>query len=118
MLALTLLGMPLQLTRHLLTGSAASHPSNCRRIAPPDGGLLPWSRRAAGIGAWPSPKGGTTVSTSLSALFYFLALVCFLGAAFVGTGRSSFASRVNLIALGLAFWVFIPFFNALKSITS
>src|SRR5512133_3902046 len=34
----------------------ASHPSNCRGIAPPDGGLLPLSRRSAGIGAWPSPR--------------------------------------------------------------
>ena len=58
------------------------------------------------------------MSTSVSAFFYFLALVCFLGAAFVGTGRSSFASRVNLIALGLAFWVFILFFNAFKRVIS
>jgi hypothetical protein len=63
-------------------------------------------------------KGGTTVSTSVSALFYFLALVCFLGGAFAGLGRSSFASRVNLIALGLAFWVFVLFFNAFKRVIS
>jgi hypothetical protein len=45
-------GMCSALTAHpsLLTGSAASHASNCRGIALPDGGLLPWSRRAAGIG--------------------------------------------------------------------
>jgi hypothetical protein len=57
------------------------------------------------------------VSTSVSALFYFLALVCFVGAAFAVTSRrSSFASRVNLIALGLAFWVFVAFFNAFKRV--
>jgi len=54
----------------------------------------------------------------VSAFFYFLALLCFLGAAFVGLGRSSFASRVNLISLGLAFWVFILFFNAFKRVIS
>jgi hypothetical protein len=92
------------LTAHpsLLTGSAASHASNCRGIALPDGDLLPWSRRAAGIGARPSPREETTVPTSVAALIYFLALVCFLGGAFAGLGRSSFANRVNLIALGLA----------------
>jgi hypothetical protein len=63
-------------------------------------------------------KGGTTVSTSVSALFYFLALVCFLAGAFAGLGRSSFATRVNLIALGLAFWVFVLFFNAFKRVIS
>jgi hypothetical protein len=63
-------------------------------------------------------KGGTTVSTSVTALFYFLALVCFLGGAFAGLGRSSFASRVNLIALGLAFWVFVLFFNAFRRVIS
>ena len=63
-------------------------------------------------------QGRTTVSTSVSALFYFLALVCFLGGAFAGLGRSSFASRVNLIALGLAFWVFVLFFNAFKRVIS
>jgi hypothetical protein len=63
-------------------------------------------------------KGGTSVSTSVAALFYFLALVCFLGGAFAGLGRSSFATRVNLIALGLAFWVFVLFFNAFKRVIS
>ena len=37
---------------------------------------------------------------------------------FAGLGRSSFASRVNLIALGLAFWVFVLFFNAFKRVIS
>jgi hypothetical protein len=59
------------------------------------------------------------MSTSVSAFFYFLALLCFVGAAFAVTSRgSSFASRVNLIALGLAFWIFVPFFNAFKSVIS
>ena len=112
-------GMCSALTAHpsLLTGSTASHPSNCRGITPPDGGLLRWSRRAAGI-ARGRLKGGPTVSTSVAALFYFLALVCFLGGAFAGLGRSSFANRVNLIALGLAFWVFVLFFNAFKRVIS
>ncbi|HYT26783.1 MAG TPA: hypothetical protein VEP73_09910 [Actinomycetota bacterium] len=58
------------------------------------------------------------MSNSVQALFYFLALVCFVGAAFAGVSRSSFVSRVNLIALGLAFWVFVPFWNAVSKITS
>jgi hypothetical protein len=33
-------------------------------------------------------------------------------------GRSSFATRVNLLALGLAFWVFVLFFNAFKRVIS
>ena len=58
------------------------------------------------------------MSASLQALFYFLALVCFVGAAFSFTAsRRGFASRVNLIALGLAFWVFVPFMNALLRVT-
>jgi hypothetical protein len=59
------------------------------------------------------------MSVSLQALFYFLALVCFVGAAvsFAPRGRSTFAGRVNLLALGLAFWVFVPFMNALLRVT-
>ena len=59
------------------------------------------------------------MSTSLQALFYFLALVCFVGAAasFTPGRRSAFAGRVNLLALGLAFWVFVPFMNALLKVT-
>jgi hypothetical protein len=59
------------------------------------------------------------MSTSLQALFYFLALVCFVGAAasFAPARRSRFAGRVNLLALGLAFWVFVPFMNALLKVT-
>jgi hypothetical protein len=55
----------------------------------------------------------------VSALFYFLALLRFVRAAFAVTSRrSSFASRINLIALGLAFWVFVPFFNTFKRVIS
>jgi hypothetical protein len=57
------------------------------------------------------------MSAIVQALFYFLALVCFLGAAFAGAGRYTFASRVNLIALGLAFWVFVLFWNAFDRAT-
>jgi hypothetical protein len=54
------------------------------------------------------------MSVSLQALFYFLALACFVGAAFsFSTGRRGIGGRVNLLALGLAFWVFVPFMNAL-----
>jgi hypothetical protein len=65
-------------------------------------------------GASPSHAEDIDMSVSLQALFYFLALACFVGAAFAFTAsRRGFASRVNLIALGLAFWVFVPFMNAL-----
>jgi hypothetical protein len=59
------------------------------------------------------------MSVSLQALFYFLALVCFVGAAASfapSRRRSGFVSRVNLLALGLAFWVLVPFVNALLRI--
>jgi hypothetical protein len=62
----------------------------------------------------PSHAEDTDMSVSLQALFYFLALACFVGAAVSFTAsRRGFASRVNLLALGLAFWVFVPFMNAL-----
>ena len=59
------------------------------------------------------------MSVSLQALFYFLALVCLVAAAasFAPGRRSAYAGRVNLLALGLAFWVFVPFMNALLKIT-
>lgn len=60
------------------------------------------------------------MSVSLQALFYFLALVCFVGSAASfaqRSRRSAFVGRVNLLALGLAFWVFVPFMNALLKIT-
>ena len=59
------------------------------------------------------------MSVSLQALFYFLALLCFVGAAvsFAPSRRSRFAGRVNLLALGLAFWVFVPFMNAILRVT-
>jgi hypothetical protein len=57
------------------------------------------------------------MSVSLQALFYFLALLCFVGAATSYTPRGrGFAGRVNLIGLGLAFWVFVSFMNALLRI--
>jgi len=57
------------------------------------------------------------MSITVQALFYFLALACFVAAAFVGTSRRSFASRVDLIALGLAFWVFVSFWIAFSRAT-
>jgi len=57
------------------------------------------------------------MSITVQALFYFLALACFVAAAFAGTGRYSFGSRVNLIARGLAFWVFVPFWSAFSRAT-
>jgi len=58
------------------------------------------------------------MSVSLQALFYFLALVCLVGAAasYAPSRRSAFAGRLNLLALGLAFWVFVPFMNALLKV--
>jgi hypothetical protein len=57
------------------------------------------------------------MSLSLQALFYFLALLCFIGAATsYAPSRRGFASRVNLLGLGLAFWVFVPFMNAILRI--
>jgi hypothetical protein len=52
---------------------------------------------------------------SLEFLLYLGAFLCFLLAAF--SVRAAWAARVNLIALGLAFWVFIPLVNALRRIT-
>jgi hypothetical protein len=50
----------------------------------------------------------------LEFLFYLAAFLCFLLAAFAVGGR--WASRINLIALGLALWIFIPLVNALQRI--
>ena len=52
---------------------------------------------------------------SLEFILYLGAFLCFLLAAF--SVRAAWASRVNLIGLGLAFWVFIPLVNALRRIT-
>ena len=51
----------------------------------------------------------------LQFLLYLVAFACFLLAAF--GARSRWTGRVNLIGLGLAFWVFIPLVNALRRIT-
>jgi hypothetical protein len=52
---------------------------------------------------------------SLEFILYLGAFLCFLLAAF--SVRAAWASRVNLIGLGLAFWVFISLVNALRRIT-
>lgn len=50
----------------------------------------------------------------LEFILYLAAFLCFLLAAFSVGG--ALASRVNLIALGLAIWIFIPLVNALQRI--
>jgi hypothetical protein len=52
---------------------------------------------------------------ALEFLFYLGAFLCFLLAAF--SVRAAWAARVNLIALGLALWVFIPLVNALRRLS-
>ena len=54
------------------------------------------------------------MSDTLEFLFYLAAFLCFLLAAFSVGG--AWAARINLIALGLAFWIFIPLVNALRRI--
>jgi hypothetical protein len=49
---------------------------------------------------------------TLQVLLYLGAFLCFLLAAF--SVRAAWASRVNLIALGLAFWVFVPLVTAVR----
>lgn len=48
----------------------------------------------------------------LNLLLYLAALVCFVIAA---VGRPA-VSRVNLVALGLAFWVLVPFIASVRSV--
>ena len=48
-------------------------------------------------------------------LLYLVAFVCFLLAAF--PVRARWASRVNLIGLGLAVWVFINLYAALREVS-
>jgi hypothetical protein len=45
----------------------------------------------------------------LEVLLYFAALICFVVAAFAPER----VRRINLIALGLALWVFVPFSAAI-----
>jgi hypothetical protein len=49
---------------------------------------------------------------TLEFILYLAAFLCFLLAAF--TVRAAWAGRINLIALGLALWVFVPLVNALR----
>ena len=51
----------------------------------------------------------------LQFLLYLAAFLCFLLAAF-GV-RAPWAGRINLIGLGLAFWVFINLVAALRAVT-
>ena len=48
-------------------------------------------------------------------LLYLAAFVCFLLAA--ASVRARWAGRVNLIGLGLAFWVFINLVAALRAVS-
>jgi hypothetical protein len=52
---------------------------------------------------------------ALRFLLYLAAFVCFLLAAF--SVRAPWAGRINLIGLGLAFWVFISLYAALQDVS-
>jgi hypothetical protein len=52
---------------------------------------------------------------ALEFILYLAAFVCFLLAAF--SVAAAWAGRVNLIALGLALWIFVPLVNALQRIS-
>ena len=52
---------------------------------------------------------------ALEFLLYLAAFVCFLLAAF--SVRAPWAGRINLIGLGLAFWVFVPLVAALRRVS-
>jgi hypothetical protein len=54
------------------------------------------------------------MSDTLEFLFYLAAFFCFLLAAF--SVAAAWAGRVNLIALGLALWIFVPLVNAVQRI--
>src|SRR6266511_882775 len=60
------------------------------------------------------PAKGAAMPDTLEFLLYLGAFLCFLLAAF--SVAAAWASRINLIALGLAFWVFIPLVNAVRRI--
>ncbi|HEU4398728.1 MAG TPA: hypothetical protein VFU54_12970 [Actinomycetota bacterium] len=55
------------------------------------------------------------MSDTLEFLFYLAAFLCFLLAAF--SVAAAWAGRVNLIALGLALWIFVPLVNAVQRIS-
>jgi hypothetical protein len=61
------------------------------------------------------PAKGAAMPDTLEFILYLAAFLCFLLAAFSVGG--AFAARVNLIALGLAIWIFIPLVNALQRIS-
>ena len=52
---------------------------------------------------------------ALEFLLYLAAFVCFLLAAF--SVRAPWAGRINLIGLGLAFWVFVNLWAALDAVS-
>jgi hypothetical protein len=55
------------------------------------------------------------VPRELEFILYLAAFACFLLAA--ASVRARWASRVNLIGLGLACWVFIPLVAALRRVS-
>jgi hypothetical protein len=52
---------------------------------------------------------------ALKFLLYLAAFVCFLLAAF--SVRAPWAGRINLIGLGLACWVFVNLYAALREVS-
>jgi hypothetical protein len=64
---------------------------------------------------WFSVPEGVAMPAALKFLLYLAAFICFLLAAF--PVRARWASRVNLIGLGLAFWVFINLYAALREVS-
>ena len=55
------------------------------------------------------------MADTLELLFYLAAFLCFLLAAF--SVAAAWAGRVNLIGLGLACWVFINLYAALREVS-
>lgn len=59
----------------------------------------------------------------MTLLFFLLllaALICFVLAAFAsnrGDGLGRLHSRINLVALGLAFWVTVPLVQTIRSLS-
>lgn len=47
---------------------------------------------------------------TLFLIFYILGLICFVVSAFWATS----VTRVNLVALGLAFWILVPLISSIK----
>jgi hypothetical protein len=61
------------------------------------------------------PERSRAVPATLQFVLYLAAFACFLLAAF--GARARWAGRINLIGLGLAFWVFIPLVAALRRVS-